>query len=516
MSPAVKPRQSIRQTLARNTVTGWLGHAINILSTLYLTPLIIHGLGASTYGLWILITQLTGYSGILDLGVRFTLTKHIAQANIDGDHDRIRRLLSTALAMTSAVAVVVMAIAMLVATFFGRWFGLDPSTHEQGSRALLIASLTTALGFPAGVFMAALAGQHRYDLLDALGIVSQLLRTVGTIWVLSQGGGIVSLAVVNLAASLFAYGGSLLFLRTRSEISLGPAAVSWSIARLLVSFSLYAFASTAGWYLIYATDLTLIGTMLSPVDVAHYGLAINILTVVMAAVSAFTRSLVPIAGELNARANVADTQRVYLLATRTTLLIALPCLAVLALAGPGLLRIWVGPGFSEASGGLLQLLALAYLPIIMNSAGQALALAVEARGRFVLFILFEGLTNLAMSLILVRLAGPVGVAVGTLIPAAIFQGVLWPKYLMAQFGLDPARFWRETLRPLVLPLALSALGFGIATLAAPPKCQLCILLPIACLGATFYAAAAFTCFTANERLVWAHRLRELAAVVRGT
>jgi O-antigen/teichoic acid export membrane protein len=514
--PPGKPRPSLRFTLARNTVSGWLGHAINVGSTLYLTPIIISGLGASGYGLWILVSQLTGYSGILDLGVRFTLTKYIAHAQIDGDRDRIRELLSTALAMGSCAGLVVLALAFVASLFFGTWFGLGGIEAEQGSRALLVVGLTTAIGFPSGAFMAALAGHHRYDLLDGLGIVSQLARTIGSLVVLDRGGGIVSIAFVNLGASLLGYvGGILCLLQRTGRLRLGPSAASWSVARSLVSASLYAFVAPAGWYLIYATDLTLIGASLSPIDVAHYGLAANVLAVVMAAVGAFTRSLVPIGSELNAREDVRGRQRVYLIATRTTLLMALPCVTALALAGPSVLSLWVGPDFGNASGRLLQVLALAYLPIIVNSSGQALALADDSRGRLVVLILGEGVTNLAISYLLIRSIGLVGVALGTLIPAVLFQGILWPSHLLARFEIDGARYWRETLRPIVLPLLLSLAAFGISTSLVGPRNGFRALLPIAALGATFYGVALFTCISRAERLAWTDRVRQVAAVVRG-
>jgi O-antigen/teichoic acid export membrane protein len=512
----VKPRQPVRWTLARNTVTGWLAHSVNVASTLYLTPYIIHGLGVSGYGLWILITQLTGYSGVLDLGVRFTLTKQIAQANIDGDRQRVSQLISTALAITACAAVLVLALAVVCSFFFGRWFGLSALDVDRGVRALLVASLTTAIGFPAGVFMAALAGHQRYDLLDALGIASQVVRTIGSIVALDHGGGIVSIAVVNMAASVVAYVGSILLLfRRTGRLGLGLTGVSRSVLSLLTSFGLYAFASTAGWYLIYATDLTLIGAILSPVDVAHYGLAANILVVVTAAIGAFTRSLVPIAGELTARNDAAATQRVYLIATRTTLLIGLPCLAALALAGPALLSIWVGSDLSRASGVLLRVLALAYLPIITNSAGQALALAATSRGRFVLFILLEGVTNLGISFLLVQSAGPVGVAIGTLIPAIIFQGVLWPRHLTSQFGISIGRYWREALRPTLLPLGLSVVAFGLVSAVTATTCRFCVFLPIIALALTFFAVAFFSCLSLEERFAWANRLRKIVSTVRG-
>ncbi len=40
----------------------------------FLTPFVVNSLGSTAYGIWVLLMSLTGYYGLLDLGVSAALT----------------------------------------------------------------------------------------------------------------------------------------------------------------------------------------------------------------------------------------------------------------------------------------------------------------------------------------------------------------------------------------------------------------------------------------------------------
>jgi hypothetical protein len=67
----------------------------------------------------------------------------------------------------------------------------------------------------------------------------------------------------------------------------------------------------------------------------------------------------------------------------------------------------------------------------------------------------EGLSNLALSVILVRPYGLIGVAVGTLIPAIVFHGILHPFFVCRLLQISLGTYCRRVLvRPAVVFLAV--------------------------------------------------------------
>ena len=55
---------------ARNLLANWVGHGANVVVLFFLSPFVVHTLGKTEYGIWSLLSVLTGYMGLFDLGAR--------------------------------------------------------------------------------------------------------------------------------------------------------------------------------------------------------------------------------------------------------------------------------------------------------------------------------------------------------------------------------------------------------------------------------------------------------------
>src|SRR3954468_16206293 len=92
-------------TILRNVVSNWVGFAVNALVTLILTPYVLHGLGASRYGIWAITASVIGYYGLLDFGIRGAINQYLTRFMAVGDHKAAKECLSTAVAILGGVAV---------------------------------------------------------------------------------------------------------------------------------------------------------------------------------------------------------------------------------------------------------------------------------------------------------------------------------------------------------------------------------------------------------------------------
>ena len=73
MRPPIGPASgsmSANRTIARNVVWNWAGMATPMLAGFVIAPFLVHRLGELRYGEWILISSMTNYFGLLDLGIR--------------------------------------------------------------------------------------------------------------------------------------------------------------------------------------------------------------------------------------------------------------------------------------------------------------------------------------------------------------------------------------------------------------------------------------------------------------
>ena len=67
MSAAV----NVRRIIARNTAWNYAGFAINLATNLLMFPYVVHHIGDAAAGVWLLFSAVTGYMGLLELGLEF-------------------------------------------------------------------------------------------------------------------------------------------------------------------------------------------------------------------------------------------------------------------------------------------------------------------------------------------------------------------------------------------------------------------------------------------------------------
>src|SRR5262245_53174193 len=171
---------------------------ITMLVGFVLAPFLLHRLGQSLYGLWLLIASFTSYFGLLDLGVRGSVGRAVAFHRARGDQEGVNATLNTALAVLSGAGLIALLGTLALVPFFPQLFEIPEGSRADAQWALLLVGLNLALWLPLNVFDATLWAYRRFDLLNAVDIPAVLLRGALTFVLIGNGHGLVSLAVINL------------------------------------------------------------------------------------------------------------------------------------------------------------------------------------------------------------------------------------------------------------------------------------------------------------------------------
>src|SRR5215204_3647358 len=90
-------RPDLGRVLARNAAWNYAGFTVNILTNLVLFPVVVRHVGEEASGIWLLLGSLTGYMGLLELGIVPALTQHVAAALGSGARDHLDRAVSSAM-----------------------------------------------------------------------------------------------------------------------------------------------------------------------------------------------------------------------------------------------------------------------------------------------------------------------------------------------------------------------------------------------------------------------------------
>lgn len=348
--------------VARNVVWNWSGMAVTTVTGFIVAPVLVHRLGDSAYGLWILIASLSGYFGLLDLGVRGSVGRYIAYYLAQGDQKKVNATLSTAVTILSGVAAIVVAATMLVLLAFFQLFDVPPGEVAAAKLAIVIIGINLALTFPVSVFDGVLWGHERFDLLNAADIPVVLLRTVLTIWLVQGPGDIVTLAWITLFTTIGNEVAKVgLSFWVDPQLWVSPRLFDRAAAVQLYGYGFWQFLLQIARQISGQLGPLVIGGIISTAAVTPYSIASRLITYLSQFIVAATGVLTPLATAMDARSDRDGEKQLYIEGGKWCTSVAMLAGVGMILLGGSLLELWMGERFVPAAYPMLVALTVGEL-----------------------------------------------------------------------------------------------------------------------------------------------------------
>jgi O-antigen/teichoic acid export membrane protein len=484
--------------IIKNVVMNWLCFATAILTGFFMSPFLIRHLGDSVYGVWVLIGSLIGHFALLDFGTQFTIVKRVAEFRARGDQEAINRLLTAALAIFAVMGIFSLGVTGFLALRFNHLFH-TPLDDTTAAIAMAIMGLNFVLGLCASAFLGALRGYQRYDLDSAVTSLLILVRSALIVILLMQGYGILALALVTFTFDVtrVAYLTYCTY-RINPAIRISRAYLTRSELRGIYSYSSSFFFIAIGNQINFLTDSIVIGMFLSTASVTIYFIANRLVIYLRDLVMEMVGALMPAVSDLHASQDEEQIRKLHVISTKYTLLIALPVSGVLFILGDNFITLWVGKGFHD-SVLILHILTVAILGHLFVMPTSSVLTGMGQHHIVARFTIAQALTNLVLSLLLVKPLGLAGVALSTAISMVGFALIALPIYFRYYLKLSISEHLR---RSLLAPLAIQPPFIAVLLLLkeyAPPSSLLMFFLAT---GITFmpYGVLAFLfCLSEPER-----------------
>jgi len=491
--------------IIRNIFSNWTSYLVTMAVGFLLAPFIVHSLGDTGYGLWTLVLSITGYFGLLDLGIRSSVGRYVTRYLALHDQSAVNRTASTAFAILACGGIVALVTTVALVALFFDAFKIDPQYAVAGRTALLVTGLNVALILPLGVFSSVLIALERYDVVSGVTITVELARAALVVWLLRHGYGLVGLALLTLAITVVQY--SLMGFLAKAlyrPLQLRVSLVESSAGRELFGFSIYRFIWIIANQLIFYSDALVIGFFLGTAAITPYAIAGSLINYGRNVVSLVTDTLYPAAARMDAENDRDGLQRLLITATRLALLVTLPlCLGLLFL-GRQFITLWLGPAYAESA----VILAVLTIPQFgsMSQYGSALVLTGMARhSALAYFALGEGIANLVLSIFLVRKMGVIGVAWGTVIPHLLCTSVVLPLYTLRVLRVGVSDYFVQAyVRPLICAIPTGLLGYALFRLGSGS--WFFFAVEAFAMSAVFGIVSYFVCLDRAQRALVTYRL----------
>jgi len=448
---------SLSKTLLRNVASNGVGYAVQVAVAFFLTPFILRSLGETRYGVWTVAVGLMGYYGLLDLGfsagINQYLTRHLAIKDLDG----VNRTASTGVVALGACGVLAFLVSAVIAFNATRLFTVPSNATHEVALVIFIMGASVALQFWFFTYSAVFTALQRFDLSNAIGIVTRVISALATVACLRAGYGLIGLSLVlagmNLADYLVRF---VVATRLLPELRLSLRAASLAVFKDIVKFGVGNIAVAGSVRLISYTDSLVIAAFLPISAVAPFAVAASLRSYFDDVFIRVGQVFFPAATQLDAQGDGEGLQRLYLVSSRIMAVGAVVTGALAIFWSRDFFRLWVGHQYAEPEGypSMAAIGAVLFIASIVTAAqriGYQVLLGTRQVGILARLFVAEGIANLVLSVALVHIYGVIGVALGTLIPAVVFQGVLHPVTLCRRLQVSAATYLAQVLlRPAVL------------------------------------------------------------------
>ena len=451
----------VGQRVLRSTISNSIGKVITLACYFFLTPFVLHRLGSTQYGLWVLVGSALAYGSLLDFGILATVIKYVAELQAQQRSSDTRNLLSSALKLYSKVGVVAVLLSAGFAPLFPRIF--DVPSGDRTVAAWLVFLMGAGLGvqLPCMLTTAVLRGLQRYDIVSLLGVTATLLYAGSVVVALSFGHGLLYMAAISLGVTLVMQIPTLWFIRTIApdlRLSWRGGGPQWT--RKLTSYGAWLFILDLSGLIRSKTDVMVIGSLFPLRAITPYGLARRIGESGQTMADQFMKVILPLSSELHASNDHLRLRSLFLVGTRLTLGIFLPIASVLVVLGRPILTVWVGSEYAS-SAPLVRLLALTYLIDVLAWPPSTVLQGIGRHKLLAKLSLASALLNIPLTIVLTIKYHLVGAAWATLLSTATFtMGFVLP-YSLRQLAIGARELLKETIVPALVPVLPMALALYV-------------------------------------------------------
>jgi O-antigen/teichoic acid export membrane protein len=443
--------------LVKNVSSSWFSLGVNILVGVFLSPFILHRLGNTAYGAWVLVFSVTGYYGLFDLGIRSSIIRYVSTYSATNDIEGLSRLIGTALAVYTAIGLVALVTTVVLSGFLGSLFRMPPEFLSTARLLFLMVGTAVALGFPAGVFGGILEGLNRFYVVNITNLSATVLRAGLIVLALRFGHGLLAVALITVTLPLI---GALV--RAAIAVRILPLRFGWKYVDRnafgeIARYSGVSFILMIAYKLRFKTDEIVIAKMLSVAAVTYFSIGDRLLDYTAEVVSSLAQIFVPMSGQSDAKGDQDRLRQIFVAGNRACALIILPITATLILLGKSVITAWVGEKYVTACYPVMLTLIIPSTLALAQAASTRILYGMARHQGLAWVMSMEGIANLVLSIVLIQPFGIVGDALGTAIPLTCTAVFFMPRHLCRLLNVRIRTFLTEAYTlPILLCLPMIA------------------------------------------------------------
>lgn len=418
----------IKQKIIKNTLYSIVSYGYSAVVGFLLVPFVLKNLGINRYGIWSLITMITGYFSLIDLGIGQSFERYIAEYKAKNEKDKINYVVNSGLYFYFSLLLILSFLSLIVPKFLIKILKIPQDFNDEALFIFKWAIIYIGLSNIFTLFYNCLRGFQRMDITSKITIILTTLHALGVILFIKNNWGIKGLMVNNFL--VYSIGGLISLLsiyKIFPEIKLDFLLFEKNIFKKLSKFGIKRWLTAVEEVITYQTDKFFISHFLNVGLVSIYQIGYTIPEKLANMIRTLNSAIVPASAELKAMNDKERLIKLHTYGLKIISTIAFPLMFFIIATAPLIINLWVGPGY-EKSVIVLRLFSLIFLITFLSSNLTAILVGIE-KPEFQMYAgIGQATLNLILTYFLIRKIGFNGVIIATLISISLSTFYLFAIY----------------------------------------------------------------------------------------
>lgn len=402
-----------------NAAYGVFDYVAYPVGMLLVAPVLLHHLGVTQYGVWIVATAIVSAGSIIASGFGDANIQYVASIRSRGDVTALQRAVRSMMGINLFLGTLLALISwILVPALTRHVVPFNASLEIACLWSLRIASLLIVVRAIESVCISTQRAFERYGAAVRISILFRLLTLGAAVLLTYCGLGVIS--IMTATAVLMVPGTAAQFVRLKQHLGVKSLLPSFDRAATsaLFGFGVFSWLQAVAGVIFSQSDRLILGVSLGAMSVTAYALCVQMAQPIYGIAASGLHFLFPYLSSRKATTPLPALKRTILIAFTVNLLLISVEMAVILLLGHSILRIWVGEEIAQSASAVLAPIVWSFALLGLNVTGYYSMLALGHVRVATWLNLAGGAAMLLMMALLLPRMGIHGIAI-----ARLFYGV---------------------------------------------------------------------------------------------
>ncbi len=433
---------------------GYMAMLIQNLSSFILTPLLIVAFGDGDFGVYKLVLSISSYFALADLGLSNAIVRYISEYKAKRDKISESKFISLIVLIDLLVVSVLLLMGIFMYSKLPSIFGSSflPREIELLKSLFFMTLINGILNLFTNLSRGIIKSYENFALLKVINILRTFMRFGAALILISFGQGAFSIIILDTILSLFILIVTSSYCIVNLKVRISFKLLSKQYAKKILSYSLIVFIDAIAFHMFWNADNFIIGIFLSSSAIAIYSIGTQISSLFFSFSIIVSDVIMPgIVTQVTNNATDDELTRSMIKIGRIKLIIiVLPVIGFIFL-GKSFIHFWVGDGYIEA----YKIALLVIIPSMIAAVYDAGLYIMWAKNKHkiksIVSLVISGL-NILITIVLVRVMGIIGAAIGTAFAYTVGYIFFNTVYFHRVLHLNMAKFATSTIKKIWIPI----------------------------------------------------------------